>query len=83
MSRHPFGWSYPPGAENDPNAPYNQPDDEYGCPECEENPCVCEVCKECHLTMPNCCCAAAQEYWDAERDRKKEEEYMDKEGKDE
>jgi hypothetical protein len=26
MSRHPFGWSYPAGAENDPNAPYNQPD---------------------------------------------------------
>lgn len=21
-----FGWSYPPGAANDPNAPYNQPD---------------------------------------------------------
>jgi len=21
-----FGWSYPAGAENDPNAPYNQPD---------------------------------------------------------
>jgi hypothetical protein len=26
MSRSIFGWSYPPGAENDPNAPYNQPD---------------------------------------------------------
>ena len=25
--RHPFGWSYPPGAENDPNAPYNQDDE--------------------------------------------------------
>jgi len=22
--RHPFGWDYPPGAEHDPNAPYNQ-----------------------------------------------------------
>lgn len=22
-----FGWSYPPGAENDPNAPYNQDDE--------------------------------------------------------
>lgn len=21
-----FGWNYPPGAANDPNAPYNQPD---------------------------------------------------------
>lgn len=27
MTRNPFGWSYPPGAENDPNAPYNQVDD--------------------------------------------------------
>lgn len=26
MSRDPFGWSYPPGAENDPMAPYNQHD---------------------------------------------------------
>lgn len=26
MSRHPFGWHYPPGAANDPNAPYNQSD---------------------------------------------------------
>jgi hypothetical protein len=24
MSKSPFGWSYPPGAENDPSAPYNQ-----------------------------------------------------------
>ena len=24
-----FGWSYPPGAENDPSAPYNQDDDLY------------------------------------------------------
>lgn len=30
MTRNIFGWSYPPGAENDPNAPYNQPDyDDY------------------------------------------------------
>ena len=29
MSRHLFGWSYPPGAENDPNAPWNQKE----CPE--------------------------------------------------
>jgi hypothetical protein len=27
MSRNPFGWSYPPGAANDPNAPWNQDDD--------------------------------------------------------
>lgn len=27
-----FGWHYPPGAANDPMAPYNQPDPE--CPDC-------------------------------------------------
>ena len=27
-----FGWHYPPGAANDPNAPWNQPDP----PECNE-----------------------------------------------
>lgn len=26
MSRNVFGWSYPPGAATDPNAPYNQVD---------------------------------------------------------
>lgn len=26
MRRNKFGWNYPPGAANDPNAPYNQPD---------------------------------------------------------
>jgi len=36
MSRNPFGWNYPAGAEHDPNAPWNQvePDVEE-CPECE------------------------------------------------
>lgn len=29
-----FGWSLPPGAANDPAAPYNQPDPP-ACPECE------------------------------------------------
>ena len=33
MSRSVYGWHYPPGAEHDPNAPWNQ----------KEN--VCEVCK--------------------------------------
>lgn len=28
-----FGWSYPPGAENDPNAPYNQREP-IDCSEC-------------------------------------------------
>lgn len=26
MTRNPFGWDYPAGAEHDPRAPYNQPD---------------------------------------------------------
>lgn len=30
-----FGWHYPPGAENDPNAPWNLPDAEpLTCNEC-------------------------------------------------
>ena len=24
MTRNPFGWHYPPGAEHDPHAPWNQ-----------------------------------------------------------
>jgi len=36
MSRNPFGWSYPAGAEHDPNAPYNQPDLPDECPQCGE-----------------------------------------------
>lgn len=33
MTRNPFGWDYPPGAEHDPNAPWNQPDP-VECPWC-------------------------------------------------
>jgi hypothetical protein len=29
-----FGWGYPAGAENDPRAPYNQPDLPDVCPQC-------------------------------------------------
>lgn len=29
-----FGWDYPPGAEHDPNAPYNQEDPPDKCPVC-------------------------------------------------
>lgn len=36
MARNPFGWSYPAGAENDPLAPYNQPDELEECPICGE-----------------------------------------------
>jgi len=35
MSRSPFGWSYPAGAEHDPNAPWNATDAPE-CPECGE-----------------------------------------------
>ena len=34
MSKNPFGWNYPAGAENDPNAPWNQRPEM--CPVCEE-----------------------------------------------
>lgn len=33
MSRNPFGWDYPAGAEQDPNAPWNAEDAEM-CPRC-------------------------------------------------
>ena len=35
------GW-YPPGAEHDPRAPWNQPDEDDGCPDCRrlEEPCA-------------------------------------------
>lgn len=47
MSRGMFGWSYPPGAASDPNAPYNQED-----PPCEVcgkhvDDCICPVCLSC------------------------------------
>lgn len=49
MSRNIFGWDYPAGAANDPNAPYNQ-DADY-CSKCEEEASInddglCEVCAE-------------------------------------
>ena len=34
MSRDVFGWDYPAGAENDPNAPFNQPEALEECTEC-------------------------------------------------
>lgn len=47
MSRHMFGWSYPPGAAGDPNAPWNQ-DDGY-CEICYRNvhECLCPECPVC------------------------------------
>lgn len=40
MSR-PFGWNYPPGAEHDPMAPWNQVDD---------------ICGACHKSLDDCEC---------------------------
>lgn len=47
MSRGMFGWSYPPGAENDPNAPWNQ--EEPPCEVCgkDVDDCICPECKTC------------------------------------
>lgn len=47
MSRHPFGWSYPPGAAGDPNAPWNQ--EEGPCDVCGQNldACICPECPSC------------------------------------
>ena len=42
MARDPFGWSYPAGAEHDPSAPWNQPDQEpLQCPDCGGLDTVC------------------------------------------
>ena len=52
-----FGWSYPAGAENDPNAPYNQSDHD-PCPHCgadeldDENEDFCGACGEAVTAPP-------------------------------
>jgi len=47
MNRSIFGWSYPPGAANDPNAPYNQVDPPCAvCGNFEEG-CICPECPSC------------------------------------
>lgn len=58
MSRNPFGWSYPPGAENDPNAPYNQPDyDDYNIVKLDHGKqaiieSLCAECKDKGIEIP-------------------------------
>ena len=55
MSRSIFGWSYPPGAANDPNAPWNQ--DDPPCAVCAKSgdACVCPECQTCGaLGDPKC-----------------------------
>jgi len=58
MSRSPFGWSYPAGAEHDPAAPYNQTDSPE-CPHCGSHDTVLDsadstyedwACYECEST---------------------------------
>lgn len=44
-----FGYSYPAGAENDPNAPYNQIEEPEECPVCGEP----NVDKEGNPTYPH------------------------------
>jgi hypothetical protein len=54
-TRHPFGWNYPAGAENDPRAPWNQVDEK--CEECGLvlDDCTCVVCEECgEINNPDC-----------------------------
>lgn len=50
-----FGWSYPPGAENDPYAPYNQ--DSEPCAVCgrDDMECECPECPVCgEVGYPDC-----------------------------
>lgn len=49
-----YGWDYPPGAELDPRAPYNQVGDKNHCARCEEE--LTEdndetMCKFCQLIV--------------------------------
>jgi hypothetical protein len=47
MGRDPFGWDYPAGAENDPNAPWNQTDEHHSeCPAHEDARPKCAECGE-------------------------------------
>lgn len=50
-----FGWHYPAGAANDPDAPYNQPDEDV-CPQCEEYLEDCRCCEDCGKTSTQCIC---------------------------
>lgn len=63
MNRNLFGWDYPSGAANDPNAPWNQEDPPEECPVCgkcnvdlETGDALCEEAfpycsKQCELDM--------------------------------
>lgn len=47
MTRSPFGWSLPPGAAGDPNAPWNQSDPPCGVCGQAEDDCLCPECPTC------------------------------------
>jgi hypothetical protein len=74
-----FGWSYPPGAADDPNAPYNQPDEQ--CDVCgkyveaanNEEACECEWCPECNETLDMCTCAALEDKFTSDKENKDEQ----------
>ena len=66
MARNLFGWDYPAGAENDPNAPWNQKDPEFEadhkgfCERCgkgdDESPIDLDSgghCEECAIELYN------------------------------
>jgi hypothetical protein len=50
--RNPFGWDYPPGAEFDPRAPWNEK--ELVCKQCLRvvSNCICQICPKCQ-NYPN------------------------------
>ena len=50
-----FGWSYPPGAANDPNAPWNQEDGPCAVCACDCADCICPECPTCgQMGDPDC-----------------------------
>jgi hypothetical protein len=51
-----FGWSYPPGAANDPSAPYNQ-DGSDACEVCGQSvdACICPECPVCECCGDPAC----------------------------
>lgn len=55
--RHIFGWDYPPGAEHDPRAPWNQVDDWGMCILCDQDltedeaASDVEICAECRAEI--------------------------------
>ena len=79
--KNPFGYWYPAGAENDPNAPWNEEDHAPACPLNEEwqcDKCKIEDLEDCPHGE-ECICAqldedaksdAADAKYEAERERK-------------